>query len=129
MVDRIIKIRESAGLSQEEFADKLELSRNFINQVENGKKNCSKRTISAICEKITINGHFVNKDWLITGNGEMLKSFSKSQEIGDFASSVMHLPDEDFKKRFISALQRLNEKDWKHLEEIITKLSDEKKEG
>lgn len=128
MVDRIIKIREAAGLSQEEFADKLELSRNFINQVENGKKNCSKRTISAICEKISINNRPINKEWLLTGKGEMVKSLTKSQEIGDFVSSVMHLPDEDFKKRFISALQRLDEKDWKHLEEIATKLLKEKED-
>lgn len=128
MVDRIIKIREAAGLSQEEFADKLELSRNFINQVENGKKNCSKRTISAICEKISINNRPINKEWLLTGKGEMVKSLTKFQEIGDFVSSVMHLPDEDFKKRFISALQRLDEKDWKHLEEIATKLLKEKED-
>ncbi len=126
MVDRIIKIREAAGLSQEEFADKLELSRNFINQVENGKKNCSKRTISAICEKITINGKSINKEWLLSGKGELTKSLTKSQEIGDFVSSVMHLSDDVFKKRFISALQKLDENDWKHLEEITNKLLNEK---
>lgn len=64
MISRIIKIRESEGLSQEKFAEKLGLSRNFINQVENGKKNISDRTISDICRKFGINEH-----WLRTGEG------------------------------------------------------------
>ena len=40
MIDRIIEIREKEGLSQEKFAQRLGLSRNFINQFENGKKIC-----------------------------------------------------------------------------------------
>lgn len=65
MISRIIKIRESEGLSQEKFAEKLGLSRNFINQVENGKKNISDRTISDICREFN-----VNEEWLRTGEGE-----------------------------------------------------------
>lgn len=122
MVNRIIQIREMAGLSQEEFADKLELSRNFINQVENGKKNCSKRTISAICDKIIINGKSINKDWILSGTGGMFNPFTKNQEIGAFTNEVMKLPDEAFKKRFVEALKKLNEKDWENLEKIANKL-------
>lgn len=122
MVERIIKIRETAGLSQEEFADRLELSRNFINQVENGKKNCSKRTISAICEKIKIDGMPINKHWLLTGEGKMVKPDTKNREILAFANDTMELSDEKFKKRFVEALTRLDENDWKHLEEIANKL-------
>ena len=44
MVDRVIKIREESGDSQEKFASRLGLSRNFINQFENRKKNISDRT-------------------------------------------------------------------------------------
>lgn len=122
MVERIIKIRETAGLSQEEFADRLELSRNFINQVENGKKNCSKRTISSICEKIKIDGMPINKQWLLTGEGKMTKPDTKNREILAFANDTMELSDGKFKKRFVEALARLDENDWKHLEEIANKL-------
>lgn len=65
MIRRILKIREAEGLSQEKFAEKLGLSRNFINQVENGKKNISDRTISDICREFNVNEH-----WLRTGEGE-----------------------------------------------------------
>lgn len=64
MIDRIIEIRKDNNLSQEKFAERLGLSKNFINQLENGKKNPSNRTILDICHKFN-----VNEDWLKTGNG------------------------------------------------------------
>lgn len=65
MIERIIKIREREGLNQEKFAERLGLSRNFINQVENGKKKFSDRTLSDICREFN-----VNEAWLKTGEGE-----------------------------------------------------------
>ena len=55
MIKRIIEIRKENGLSQEKFAEKLNLSRNFITQVETGKKNFSDRTIIDICESFFVN--------------------------------------------------------------------------
>lgn len=66
MIKRIIQIREYYELSQEKFAARLGLSRNFINQVENGKKNLSDRSISDICREFN-----VNEDWIRTGKGKM----------------------------------------------------------
>ena len=45
MNERVRELREALGKSQEEFARSLDLSRNFINQIENGKKNLSARSI------------------------------------------------------------------------------------
>ena len=47
MNSRVRELRENLGKSQEDFAKSLDLSRNFINQVENGKKNLSSRSIKA----------------------------------------------------------------------------------
>lgn len=66
MINRIIQIREYYDLSQEKFASRLGLSRNFINQVENGKKNLSDRSIADICREFN-----VNDDWLRNGKGKM----------------------------------------------------------
>ncbi|MDE6760854.1 MAG: helix-turn-helix domain-containing protein [Lachnospiraceae bacterium] len=68
MVSRIIQIRKENKLSQEQFANKIGLSRNFINQVETNKKNISDRTISDICREFSI-----NEEWLRNGKGEMYK--------------------------------------------------------
>lgn len=68
MVSRIIQIRKENKLSQEQFAKKIGLSRNFINQVETNKKNISDRTINDICREFSI-----NEEWLRTGKGDMYK--------------------------------------------------------
>lgn len=68
MIQRIIELRELEGLSQEKFANRLGLSRNFINQAENGKKNFSDRTISDICNKFG-----VNEQWIRNGTPPMKK--------------------------------------------------------
>lgn len=68
MVSRIIQIRKENKLSQEQFAKKIGLSRNFINQVETNKKNISDRTIKDICREFAI-----NEEWLRTGKGDMYK--------------------------------------------------------
>ena len=44
----IKSFRENANLSQEALAEKLNLSREFINRVENGKERFSLQTLLAI---------------------------------------------------------------------------------
>lgn len=68
MRDRIIGIRKEHHLSQEAFAERLNLSRNFINQFENGNKNMSDRTIRDICNEFSL-----NEEWLRTGKGKKEK--------------------------------------------------------
>ncbi|MFG6378319.1 MAG: helix-turn-helix domain-containing protein [Lachnospiraceae bacterium] len=125
MVERILKIREVSKLSQEKFAEKLGLSRNFINQVENGKKNFSDRTISDICKKIIIDGKTINENWLKTGEGIMLNKLTTNQEIQLFANNIMEQTNESFCKRFVRALSKLDEEDWKTIEKIVNELSEE----
>lgn len=121
IVDRLIKIREDKGYSQEKFALELGLSRNFINQVENRKKNISDRTVSDICREFN-----VNEDWLRNGTGEMFRPISKSDQIADMISDVMKSDEEDFKRRLISALARLDNDGWENLENLIDMISGKK---
>lgn len=118
IAERLIKIRESIELSQEKFALKLGLSRNFINQVENRKKNISDRTISDICREFN-----VNEEWLRNGTGEMFVKKSKNDQISDMISDVLNSDDESFKRRLISALSKLDDSDWESLEKLIDSIA------
>lgn len=115
--DRIKIVRKKAKLTQKEFAQRLGIKQNTVASYEIGRIGISDAVINSICREFN-----VNETWLRTGKGEMHQSLTKSQEIGAFANEVMKLPDEAFKKRFVDALQRLDEKDWKNLEEIANKL-------
>lgn len=117
MNNRIVQLRKSREWTQDKFAEEMGISKNYVSLIENGKKFPSDRLISDICQKFN-----VNEEWLRYGNGEPTIKRTKNQELITFAKDTMELSDEKFKKRFVEALTRLDENDWKHLEEIATKL-------
>ena len=69
MNGRIKEVRETLGMSQEAFAESINLKRNSLSLIELGKRNPSDRTVSDICEK-----HNVNEEWLRTGVGQIFNS-------------------------------------------------------
>lgn len=57
--------RENFGLTREKFAEKLELSTNFVGQIERGEKKMSLETLVIISDCLRI-----SLDYLIKGNSE-----------------------------------------------------------
>ena len=69
---RIRVLREKLGLSQNEFASKIERTSNFIAQIESGRSSISDKTKYIICAR-----YHVNPNWLNNGTGEIfLPGFS-----------------------------------------------------
>lgn len=64
--DRIKQIRKHFGLSQANFAQRINKSPGFISLVETGRSNVSDDTIESICSAFSI-----NEAWLRNGEGEM----------------------------------------------------------
>ena len=126
MIQRIIEIRKYYGLNQEQFAEKLKLSRSFINQIEVGKRNVSDRTNTDICREF-----HVSETWLRTGEGEMFTPISRSEEIAGWIGNILTDEQADFKRRFVSVLARLTEDEWELIERKARELlaGQEKEEG
>lgn len=122
MHERIKRIRQSAEKTQLQFAEAIGLSRNYIAMIEIGQREPSDRTISDICEKFN-----VNRDWLLTGRGEMLNPVSRDAEITAFMGDVMKGEDADFRRRLVAALAKLDLPEWELLEKIALKLAEENK--
>ena len=120
MNTRIKEIRKSVHLTQDEFAEKIGLSKNFVWMMENGERTPSDRTISDICRIFSI-----NELWLRSGEGEMKLELTKNQEIAQFLNEVMAEDDEDFKKNFIEALASLNDNEWQAFASITRKIVDD----
>lgn len=122
MKDRIREIRKMSpyGKTQDTFSDFLGIPKSNLASYEIGRRIPSDAAIQLICQKCGI-----NEDWLRTGKGQPTMQKTRSQEIGIFASNVMNLPDENIKNRLISALAKLDERDW----ETIAKIADSLKEG
>lgn len=62
MKNRIKELRQDLDLTQSAFADKINLSRNYVAMIEIGQRDPSDRTISDICRIFN-----VNERWLREG--------------------------------------------------------------
>lgn len=120
MNERIKQVRQFAGLTQLQFAERLGLSRNFIAMMETGGRDPSDRTITDICREFNI-----NEDWLRTGNGEMSRKLTRNQEIAEFMGVVMHDPDDAPRKRFVSIISKLSVDEWQLLADIAKKMAED----
>lgn len=89
ITNRVIEIRKNENLNQRQFAEKIDLSTNFINQCENGKREYSERTIKDIAATFK-----VNIEWLRTGKGEMYDEESE-EVVLDALKAEYELDDKD----------------------------------
>ena len=122
--DRIKKLRREMDLTQQKFADKLGIKRNTIAKYETGENAPSDAVISLICK--TFN---VNEAWLREGVGEMFLERTRDEEIANFIGSIQMDDKDSFKKRFISALSKPDEGEWKVLEKMALELMEDREKG
>lgn len=82
MNERIKKVRLHSGLTQEEFANRIRVTKSSVSSLESGRNNPSDRTIELICSKFGI-----NPIWLKTGEGDM----TVPQPVADLAQEIRDL--------------------------------------
>ena len=109
--------KEELNKTQQEFADRLNLSRSNLGDIETGRVEITERTIADICREFD-----VNEPWLRTGEGEIFKKRTRDQEISDFIGNVLSKENDTFKKRLISVLSSLDEDEWEVLEMRLKKI-------
>jgi len=120
MGERVKELRKALGLSGEKFGEKIGVTRSAISDIERGRNGLSDSNILAICREFN-----VNEEWLRSGTGEMFKDMTLDEEIISFIGDIQWDASNTFKKRFISAIAKLNEEEWKVLEKIITACANE----
>lgn len=120
--ERVKELRKQVNLTQQAFADRLNLKRNTVGSYEVNVVEPSDRTISDICREFN-----VNETWLRTGEGEMFNQITRSEKITIFLTEITEDEGDDFKRRFVEMLAELEPEDWKLLERMAEKL--QKKEG
>ena len=98
---KLLKKGDGKKYTQKEFADKLELSENFIWQIEKGDRTPSDRTVSDICREFG-----VNRVWLETGVGDPFQPKDKREELKAVFADVLSGRQSD-KNAFIEAVAQL----------------------
>lgn len=122
MKNRIKKIRKELDLTQQEFANRLNIGRNNIAGYETGRRSPSDAVISLICREFN-----VNEEWLRDGTGEMLIKQNRNDQMAKLTKQLLNEEDDSFKNRLISVLANLSENQWQVLADIAENLS--KKNG
>lgn len=119
MNERIAEIRKAAGMTQEEFAVKIGLSRNFIWMIEKGDRVPSDRTIRDICDKFN-----VSEDWLRRGNGPMRPESSADEELSQIWADI-EKTDDVLVKAIVTAYWKLDEKDKAAVRKLVDRFVEE----
>lgn len=122
--ERIAKVvDENCRGNKSAFARAINITPAFAAQLYTGQREPSERTIADICRVFG-----VSKLWLDAGDGEMYVKRSLNQELDMMVSALMNDADENFKKRFVSALLQVPPDGWNAIEEFVSKLSTAEKE-
>ncbi len=121
---RFRELRKICKKSQEEWADIMGLSRSGITEIEAGRRNVTEKHIKLLSIE-SIDGKYINEDWLRTGDGDPFKKLTRNQAITDFAADLIK-EDDSFKSRLIEALAKLGDDDWEALERLAKKLANKK---
>ena len=91
--ERVKELRISFGLNQEEFGNKIGLSKSGISNIESGTRNVTDKHIKLICGEFCI-----KEEWLRYGVGEMkiktpldiMEQLKKEFCLDDFSYSLVY---------------------------------------
>lgn len=122
MNERISQVRKNAGLTQEKFAARIGLTRNFVWMIEKGERIPSDRTIADICREFG-----VSETWLRTGQGQMLLDLGEDAELIQVLAQIQ-VSDDDTIKDLLVAYWRLDESEKAAIRKLIDTLIQRKKE-
>ena len=93
MNERIKALRKKMKLTQQEFADKLNIKRGAVANYEIGRNEPIAAVISLICKTF-----HVNEEWLRNGIGEMFEDVPEEDEKAAFVSSLLDAENDPFYK-------------------------------
>jgi transcriptional regulator with XRE-family HTH domain len=99
--ERIKAVRKALSLSQRDFCKGIFLSQSFYGQIETGRKTPNERVYELICNK-----YKVNKDWLLTGKGEMFSETPPDVEL-DLLIEIYKELDPLFKEYIIQQIKQI----------------------
>lgn len=116
---RIKEIRKDNGLSQEQFAEKLNIGQTTVAGYESGTRTPRNSTIKAICNTFNI-----SEEWLLSGKGIKKKALNREQEIAEITAKLFKEDDESIRLRFVQIVCNMTEEQlqmWHDTAEQIVK--------
>lgn len=94
---RVRECRLDAGYTQAQCAEVMDISINFLSEIENGKKGMSQETICKFCQALQISA-----DYILFGSQNKKLPYTMIQMVNDLSSERLSVLYE-----YITALQNL----------------------
>lgn len=116
--ERIKFLRKELKLSQTEFGERFGVGLGAIRNMETSKTVPSSAQLDLIARVYN-----VSREWLETGEGEMLADMSREEKIGRFVADILADEPESFRRRLLDILMELDVDGWAKLEEAAKLLS------
>lgn len=114
MNKRLKEIRKELKLSQEEFGDRLGVTKASISRLESGINNVTEQMIKSVCREYN-----VNYAWLKEGVGDMF--ISSDDSVANRIDDLLAGENETAKALF-RAFAALDDSDWKVVQKVINEL-------
>lgn len=123
VASRTKELRDSLGLTQQKFADRLGITRGAVANWDLDRSDPSDAVISLICREFN-----VREAWLRDGEGEMFESKPRAEELGELVRKLLSDRPESFRSRLITSLLRFepSSPEWQVLENIYDSIANEK---
>ena len=71
-------------MTLEKFGERVGVTKQTVSRIENGVNALTEQMLLSICREFD-----VNEDWLRTGEGEMFKERSLSEEVGYYVEDLL----------------------------------------
>lgn len=99
---RVHDFRIQNNYTQFQFAELIDISVNFLSEIENGKKGMSQETICKLCSQFDLSA-----DYILFGTAKI--SESKSQSVGQLIETANSLDFEDLDVliQYLTSLKKL----------------------
>ena len=107
-----VAIQESKRQSKD-IAESLGVTPTYFSKICYDKVTPSDRLTESICRELGL-----NRQWLMTGKGDMHEPEDRIQAIARLTNDVLKDSPESFRNRLIMTLARLDAKDWDTLAKI-----------
>lgn len=113
MNERIKKLRKALELTQQEFADRIHVSRGALAVYEIGRNEPIDAVISLICREFC-----VSETWLRTGEGEMFIELDEDAEFAKVCEEI-NISDDRLIKQIIKTYWNMNESEKAGVRKLI----------
>lgn len=119
--ERIKMIRTDKKLTLEKFGERLGVTKASISRIEKNERALTDQMCLSICREFN-----VSEKWLRTGEGTMFIELDRDAQIARFIGEALKDEDDSFKKQLIHMFSKLDESEWKMLEQVVIKMQEKR---